>query len=157
MKDLFSNGAVPAKTAPVTRQFATFYVADRLYGIDVTQVQEIAKPLPLTPVRQSPAYVAGLINLRGQIATAIGLRELFSLPAGDGSEKMSVVCRLDGSLVSLLVDQIGDVMELADSDFEPSPETLPESTRRFLRGVYKTPQKILSVLDINHLTQFLSK
>ena len=157
MKDLFGNGAVPAKSASITRQFATFYVADRLYGIDVTQVQEIANPLPLPPVRLSPTYVAGLINLRGQIATAIGLRELFGLPADAGTDKMSVVCRLDGALVSLLVDQIGDVMELPDSAYEPSPETLPEATRRFMHGVYKTPQSILSVLDINHLTQFLSK
>lgn len=140
-----------------SRQFATFLVADRLYGIDVTEVQEIAKALPLTPVRLAPPHVAGLINLRGQIATAIGLRELFGLPADSPHEKMSVVCRCDGSLLSLLVDQIGDVMEMPDHDFEPAPETINERTRRFMRGVYKGSDSLLSVIDLNQLNQLLAK
>ncbi len=90
----------------VIKQYATFYVADRPYGIEVTQVQEIARPLAITPIHLAPAHVIGLINLRGQIATAIGLRELLGLPSDSTKEKMSVVCRSDGSLISLLVDRI---------------------------------------------------
>lgn len=157
MRNLFDNGSPIIATAAKPKQLATFHVADRFYGIEVTQVQEIAKALPLTPIHLSAPYVAGLINLRGQIATAIDLRILFQLPAAPGGEKMSVICKLEGGLVSLLVDEIGDVLELAEADFEPTPETVVESTRRFLCGVYKTPQSILSIIDINYLSTFLSK
>jgi purine-binding chemotaxis protein CheW len=120
-----------------TRQFSTFYVGDRWYGIDVTEVQEIAKPLPITPIHLAPVHVIGLINLRGQIATAIGLRELFGMEKENESEKMSVVCKCDGALLSLLVDRIGDVIEVSDSTFELTPETIGVATRRFMKGVYK--------------------
>lgn len=141
----------------VAKQFSTFYVADRLYGIDVTQVQEIAKPLPLTPIHLAPNYVSGLINLRGQIATAIGLRALFDLEPDQQTDKMSVVCKCEGTLLSLLVDRIGDVIEVQDSDFEPVPPTVDESTRRFMKGVYKTEDALLSVIEINKITSFLTK
>jgi purine-binding chemotaxis protein CheW len=139
------------------KQFSTFYVANRLYGIDVTQVQEIAKPLPITPLHLAPTYVLGLINLRGQIATAIGLQELFELKEDTGQQKMSVVCKCDGALLSLLVDQIGDVIEVSSEDFEEVPQTVETTTRRFLKGIYKTSESILSVIEINKINTFLTK
>lgn len=140
-----------------TKQFSTFYVADRMFGIEVTQVQEVAKPLPITTIRLAPNYVIGLINLRGQIATAIGLRELFGLESSQDTDKMSVVCRSEGSLLSLLVDRIGDVIEVSEASFEQPPATIDPSSGRFLRGVYKTPDSILSVIEINKLATFLAK
>jgi len=140
-----------------TRQFSTFYVADRLYGIDVTEVQEVARPLKITPIHLAPEYVLGLINLRGQISTAIGLQQLFELKDISDEEKMSIVCRCDGALVSLLIDQIGDVVEVSDESFEAVPLTVEPSTRRFLKGVYKTSDSILSVIEINKITNFLAK
>jgi purine-binding chemotaxis protein CheW len=140
-----------------SRQFSTFFVDERMYGIEVTQVQEIAKPLPLTAIHLAPSYVCGLINLRGQIATAIELRGLFGLKTNDISDKMSVVCKHEGALLSLLVDRIGEVIEVSDLDFEPSPQTIDESNRQFMRGVYKTPDSILSVIEINKIFNYLSK
>lgn len=140
-----------------TRQFSTFYIADRLYGIDVTQVQEVTRPMQLTMIRLAPHFIKGLINLRGQIATAIGLRELFGLSGGENEEKMTVVCRIDGSLLSLLVDRIGDVMEVSGEAFEPPPDTLDPSIRRFMSGVYKTPNSILSVITVDSIYQELNK
>ena len=145
------------KTPSQTRQYSTFYVADRLFGIDVIQVQEVARPLPITRIYLAPKHVKGLINLRGQIATAIGLRELFGLESDDSCEKMSVVCKCEGTLLSLLVDRIGDVIEVSDDVFEPSPETIDEPIRRFMQGVYKIPDSILSVIEINKLTSVLNK
>ena len=142
---------------PASRQFSTFYVGDQLYGIDVLQVQEVAKSLPITPIRLAPPHILGLINLRGQIATAVGLCELFGLDSGNKNDRMSMVCKADGSLFSLMVDKIGDVVEVSESSFEPPPETLNESVRRFMKGIYKTPDSILSVLEINKLTTFLAK
>ena len=146
-----------ASTKQATRQYSTFYVADRLYGIDVIQVQEVAKPLPITKIHLAPEYVKGLINLRGQIATAIGLRELFGLEQEKGGEKMSVVCKCDGVLLSLQVDRIGDVIELSEESFEIPPETIGESVRRFMHGVYKIPDSLLSILEISKLSSILNK
>jgi purine-binding chemotaxis protein CheW len=140
-----------------SKKYSTFYVSNQLYGIDVIQVQEIAKPLPITKIHLAPAHVLGLINLRGQIATAIGLRELFGLAQNTESEKMSVVYKCDGAPLSLLVDQIGDVIEVTGETFEKPPETLNASIKRFMSGVYKTPEAILSVLDIEKLNAFLFK
>lgn len=144
-------------SASGSMQFSTFYVANRLYGINVVEVQEIAKPLPITPIHTAPPYVLGLINLRGQIATAIGLQELFELKDASSAQKMSVVCRSDGALLSLMVDQIGDVIEVSDDFYEEVPSTVESSTRRFLRGVYKTPESILSVIEISKINNFLVK
>lgn len=140
-----------------TRQFSTFSLEGRIYGIDVMQVQEVTKPLPITPIRRAPSFVKGLINLRGQIATAIGLRELFGL-SGDGSlEKMTVVCRVDDVLLSLLVDSIGDVMELAESSHEPVPSTISGHMAGFIEGVYKTESSIISVIGLKKVTEEIAK
>lgn len=145
------------KTLTGTRQFSTFYLGDRLYGIDVMQVQEVTKPMPVTAVPLAPPYVQGLINLRGQIATAIGLNELFGVKASEINEKMTVVCRTEGELFSLLVDRIGDVIEVAKKDFEESPDTLSSEIRQFMVGVYKTEGPILSVIGVDKIFSKLNE
>lgn len=141
-----------------TKQFSTFFVENCLYGIDVMVVQEIAKPMPMTEVPLSQKFVHGLINLRGQIATAIGLRELFELHHENAPvETMNVICKGDGLLLSLIVDQIGEVVEVDDKDFERTPDTVTASVGRFMSGVYKTPGHLLSIVDINKVIEVLNK
>ncbi len=132
-------------------QYATFYLGNRLYGIDVMQVQEVTQALPVTVIRLAPSFVKGLINLRGQISTAIGLRELFELNTEEVKENMTVVCRIDGNLLSLLVDRIGDVVEVNKKDYEPTPDLIPSSIKRFMKGVYKTDGPILSVIGVDNI------
>lgn len=139
------------------RQFSTFCLEGRTYGIDVMQVQEVTKPLPITPIRRAPSFVKGLINLRGQIATAIGLRELFGLTADQSLEKMTVVCRVDDVLLSLLVDSIGDVMELTESSYEPVPSTVSSHMAGFIEGVYKTETAIISVIGLRKVTEEITR
>ncbi|MFZ9596010.1 MAG: chemotaxis protein CheW [Bdellovibrionia bacterium] len=139
-------------------QFSTFYVAKRLYGLNVISVQEVTKALPVTRVPLAPKFVRGLINLRGQIATAITVKDLFELKDSSFAEPpMNVVCRGDGLLISLLVDQIGDVVELDGSLFEPTPDTIDPGVSRFMSGVYKTSGNLLSVLDIKKIVEVLQK
>ncbi len=141
-----------------TRQFSTFFVSDRLYGIDVMSVQEITKMMNATKVPLAPTFVHGLINLRGQIATAVGLRELFDLRDSTRSaEPMNVVCKGEGMLLSLLVDQIGDVIEVDDSNFETTPETITPSVGRFMQGVYKIPGSLLSIIEVKKIVDVLNK
>lgn len=134
-------------------QYSTFVIADNLYGIDVMQVQEITKALPMTRVPLAPKYVKGLINLRGQISTAICLKELFQIESSANKEVMNVVCRLNDILVSFLVDKIGDVLELEEKDFEYVPDTVPKSIKQFVKGVYKIPGKLLTVIDTEKIAQ----
>lgn len=157
MKNRFSTEVKSDGTSAHSKQFSTFYIANRLYGIDVTEVQEVAKALPVTSIHLAPKYVLGLINLRGQIATAIGLQELFELDEESTTQKMSVVCKCDGSLLSLMVDQIGDVIEVSEENFEDVPLTVDPVIRKFLKGVYKTSDSILSIIEINKINSFLAK
>lgn len=145
------------KRTDTTRQFATFYLGDDLYGINVMQVQEVTKSLPMTLVRLAPEYVRGLINLRGQISTAIGLKELFNAEKTESENAMAVVCRIDDCLISFLVDRIGDVMEVRDDLHEAPPETIPPLIRRFLNGVYKTEGPLLSVIEVEKIATELNK
>lgn len=137
-----------------TEQLTTFYVGKELFGIEVMRVQEVTGTPSVVPVPLAPPFVRGLINLRGQIATALGLRELFNQEAS--AQEMSVVCRLDGNLVSLVVDSIGDVLELEKSGFEHTPDTIPFEIRKYIKGVYKMDGSFLSVIDLDVLAKELS-
>lgn len=140
-----------------SKQFSTFIIDGRLYGIDVMKVQEVTKPLEVTLMKTAPPFIKGLINLRGQIATAIGLRELFGLAPEASLEKMTVVCKIEDVLLSLLVDNIGDVVEVQDHHFEKSPQTIPANIRAFMQGVYKTDNAILSIVSLDSILQELDK
>lgn len=135
-----------------SRQFCTFYLDDQLFGLDVLCVQEIVREQPLTRVPLSHRVVRGLINLRGQIVTALDLRRRLDLPDREESlEPMNVVVQTDDGPVSLLVDEIGDVLELADEQFERPPETLRGSTRDPICGAYKLPNQLLTILDLKKI------
>ncbi len=130
-------------------QFCTFYLDKLLFGVQLKGVQEVMRSLEMTRVPLAPAVVRGLINLRGQIVTAVDLRRRLDLgPSPPGSRTMHVVVRSEDGAVSLLVDEIGDVVEVAEDSFEPPPETLRGSVRGVIRGVHKLNDRLLHVLDI---------
>lgn len=129
------------------RAYATFLVADLFLGIEVAEVQEILRAQPLTPVPTAPPAIRGLMNLRGQIVTAIELRRRFDLAEAPGIEPTNVVVRTEGAPVSLLVDEVEDVMEMRAEDFERTPETLQGAVRELARGVYKLDGRLMLVLD----------
>jgi len=129
-------------------QYCTFFVGGLYFGIDVLLVQEVIRTLEMTRVPLAPPAIKGLINLRGQIVTAIDLRTAMGLSARPEDETpMNVVIRSDEGAISLLVDEIGDVIETDASTFEPPPETLTSAARAITKGVYKLPDRLLLVLD----------
>lgn len=133
---------------PSPRQFCTFCVDDLLLALDVLEVQEVIRYQEMTRIPTAPAVLRGLINLRGQIVTAIDLRRRLELPpAPEDRRPMNVVVRTGDGAVSLLVDEIGDVLELDGRDCEPPPETIPGSIRELLAGIYRLPDRLLIVLD----------
>jgi len=131
-----------------TSQFCTFYLDGLLFGVDLQGVQEVIRHLEMTQVPLAPGVVRGLINLRGQIVTAIDLRQRLGLkPPAAGALPMNVVVRSEDGAVSLLVDEIGDVAEVEESTFERPPETLTGPVRAIILGVYKLDGRLLHVLD----------
>lgn len=131
-----------------TRQFCTFFVDGIQFGIEVLKVQEVLKFQEMTPVPLASPVVSGLINLRGQIVTALDLRTRIGLPPRpNGSLPMNVVIRAEDGAVSLLVDEIGDVIETTEDIFEEPPATLAPAARELIRGVYKLDQRLLLILD----------
>lgn len=138
------------------RQYCTFRVSDLLLGIDVQQVQEVIRYQAMTRVPLAGRAVRGLINLRGQIVTAIDLREQLRLPPREPERlPMNVVVRDDQAAVSLLVDEIGDVIEVESDAFEQPPATVRGPTRVFVSGAYKLPHELLLVLDTVQAIQAL--
>lgn len=134
------------------RQLCTFMVNDLLLGVDVVRVQEVIRQQTVTGVPLAPPVVSGLINLRGQIVTAMDLRRRLSLPPRDGDHPaMNVVVSTPEAPISLLVDEIGDVVEVASGAFEAQPPTLPASLGAFLTGIYKLDQGLLLVLDVDRV------
>lgn len=134
----------------------TFYVGNDFYGIEVMKVQEVTGTPIVIPVPLAPNFVRGLINLRGQLATALGLNELFAIKQDKAPEQMSVVCRMDGNLVSLMVDAIGDVVEVDSKSSESPPDTMSPSVKKFVKEIYKMNGSLLSVLDLEKLSKELS-
>ena len=130
------------------KQFATFYLNDHFFGVHVLKVQEVIRYQHMTRVPIAPAMIQGLINLRGQIVTAIDLRRRFEMPARPADQfPMNVVVRTDDGAVSLLVDEIGDVLEIANDTFESTPESLKGVVRQLVEGVYKLTDRLLLILD----------
>jgi purine-binding chemotaxis protein CheW len=130
-------------------QYCTVHLGELLLGIEVMQVQEVIRPQPMTRVPLAAHVVRGLINLRGHIVTAVDLRARFGMPPLDaGQQSMNVVLRTTAGPVSLLVDRIGDVLEVPATVREAVPATVPVATRELLTGVYQLSGGLLLVLDI---------
>ena len=131
-----------------SKQFCTFFLNGLFFGVEVLRVQEVIRYQNMTRVPLAPRMIQGLINLRGQIVTAIDLRSRLELPPrSDGQLPMNVVVRSEDGAVSLLVDEIGDVVEIQDDIYERPPETLRGVARELVQGVYKLKERLLLILD----------
>ena len=134
----------------MSSRLVTFTLDGRLYGVDVEAVQEVLRGQPQTRIPLAPASVSGLINLRGQVLSAIELRARLGLPdrAAD-EEPMLVVVNVDGEPLALLVDSIGAVMDVDQEQFELPPDTLSGPSRELLTGAYKLEDRLLLALDVD--------
>jgi purine-binding chemotaxis protein CheW len=130
------------------KQYATFFLNNLFLGVEVLQVQEVIRYQEMTQVPLAPAMVQGLINLRGQIVTAIDLRRRFELPPlPEGQLPMNVVVRSEDGVVSLLVDEIGDVVDAQEDTYERPPESLRGVIQELVTGVYKLKERLLLIID----------
>lgn len=139
------------------QQFSTFVVDQLLFGVGVEKVQEVIRYQQMTRVPLAPSVVKGLINLRGQIVTAVDLRSRLGLRERAATDlPMNVVIRHEDGAVSLLVDEIGDVLEVEQESFELPPGTLAGEARELIRGVYKLKDALLIALDTDKMLNLVT-
>lgn len=132
--------------------FVTMTIAGQLFGIPVLTVQDVLGPQRITRIPLAPREVAGALNLRGRIVTAIDVRNRLGLQARSGdSQGMSVVVDHKGELYSLIVDAVGEVMSLPTDAYERNPATLDPRWRDVSGGIYRLQGKLLVVLEVSRL------
>jgi purine-binding chemotaxis protein CheW len=138
-----------------SRDFVTMTIADQMFGIPVLQVQDVLGPQRITRIPLAPPEVAGSLNLRGRIVTAIDVRLRLGLPRrATDKPGMSIVVELRGELYSLMVDSVGEVLSLLERDFERNPPTLDPRWREVSTGIYRLNNQLMVVLDVERLLNF---
>ncbi len=146
------SGAHVAAHAGTSSDFLTILIAGQIFGIPVLQVQDVLGAQKVTRIPLARPEVAGSLNLRGRIVTAIDVRCRLNLPPREEqAREMSVVVEHDGELYSLIIDQVGDVMALNDTDFENNPATLDPLWRSISAGIYRLEKQLLVVIDVPKL------
>lgn len=134
-------------------QLATFTIAGAHYGVDMLRVQEALRGQERTTIPLAGPGVAGFINLRGQVVLTIDLRTRLGIEAAPADrEQMMVVVQAGGEPIGLLVDDVGDVIDVQGRQLEARPDTLPASLREVIHGVYQLESSLLLVLDIDRAT-----
>ncbi len=131
------------------REFVSITIAGQLFGIPVLQVQDVLGPQRITRIPLAPPEVAGSLNLRGRIVTAIDLRTRLKLPPlPEGKTGMSIVVDHGGELYSVIVDNVGEVLSLPTEAAERNPATLDPVWREVSAGIYRLDKTLLIVLDV---------
>lgn len=137
-----------------THRFCTFWISGQLLGAPATVVQEVIPHAPMTPIPLAHPAISGLINLRGEIVLVIDLRRRLRIPDRScGFPPVHVVVRVCDQVISLVVDEIGDILEVAEEAWERTPETVPAFVREVLSGLYKLPDSLLATLDMDRVAR----
>jgi purine-binding chemotaxis protein CheW len=146
---------IAASQGGKTRQYSTFRVAEMFMGIELTRVQELLRFQEMTSVPLAPRAIEGLINLRGQIVTALDVRRILGLPAVESEDKlpMNIVIQSEGGPVSLLVDEICDVLDVPLEASTPLPENMPALQRELIEGVYHLESRLLLILNADRVLE----
>jgi purine-binding chemotaxis protein CheW len=158
MSQEIAAGRKNAAAQDVANEFVSVIVGGQMFGIPVLQVQDVLGPQRLTRIPLAPVEIAGSLNLRGRIVTAIDLRTRLGLPpAEDQKSSMSVVVDHGGELYSFVVDSVDEVLSLSEAAFECSPATLDPLWRDVSGGIYRLDGTLLVVLDVARLLDLSSR
>lgn len=138
-----------------SQDYVTIKVYGQTLGIPVLAVHDVLNAQQITTIPLAPDWVAGVLNLRGKIVTAINLRRRLGLPPLEGDKKsMSVVVEHREEPYSLQIDSVGEVLSLDDQLFEKNPVTLDPRWREVSRGIYRLDGELLPILDVDRLLAF---
>lgn len=138
--------------------YLTIMIAGQRFGIAVLQVQDVLREQKVTRIPLASPEVAGSLNLRGRIVTAIDVRRKLKLPDRDANEtSMSVVVEHEDELFSLIIDRVGEVISLKDESFENNPGTLDPAWRDISNGIYQLENDLLVIIDVSKLLGGIGK
>ena len=145
------NQAVDTSSEPLSR-WVTFQLDDETYGIDVMQIREVLRSPEISPVPGAPAFVLGIINLRGNVVAIIDTRSRFSLPPREVDDSSRILILEAGDyVVGFLVDSVSEVAELRTEDIEIAPDTGSREVSRFINGLYNRDEGLLILVDASRL------
>jgi purine-binding chemotaxis protein CheW len=140
------------------QDYVTFTIAEQLFGIPVLQVQDVLAGGDITMIPLAPPEIAGALNLRGRIVTAVDVRLRLGLRPRDAGQdrghEMSIVVDHNGELYSLMVDEVGEVLSLDPGSFGRNPPTLDPKIREYSNGIYRLKERLLVVLDVEGLLDY---
>jgi purine-binding chemotaxis protein CheW len=133
-------------------QIVVFELGEERYGLDIATVYEIIRHQPITAVPQAPAFVEGVINLRGRIIPVVDLRDRFGMAEGAITKASRiVVCEAAGTRVGLVVDGVSEVLMIAAEAIEPTPDVAAGNDAAYLRGIAKLGERLIILLDLDGL------
>ena len=133
-----------------THQFLTFALGQEEYGVGILKIQEIKGFSAITPLPNAPAYVKGILNLRGTIVPIVDLRKKFALPEVEYTKfTVIVVVQVQGQIMGFIVDAVRDVLTVAGTDIQPTPDLHGQVDTSFLTGLAKAGEKLVILLDID--------
>lgn len=137
-----------------TDKYVSFWVENQLLGVPVNTVQEVLTPQSIAPIPKAKSEIAGLLNLRGQIVTAVDLRCRLGLPEHKIEDMYNVVIRTSEEAFSLLVDEVGDVIDVNASELQPTPRTLDARWSNVTEGVFRLESRLFVILDVDVILDF---
>ncbi|MGI1677459.1 MAG: chemotaxis protein CheW [Cellvibrionaceae bacterium] len=147
-----TNSAEIDSVEDPTLQWVTFKLAGEIYGINVMQVQEVLRYSEIAPVPGAPAYVLGIINLRGNVVTVIDTRHRFGLMSGEVSENTRIVIiEAEKHVIGILVDSVAEVVYLKQSEIETTPNVGTEDNAKFIQGVCHKNDELLILIELDKL------
>ena len=141
-----------AGAEPATDDYVTIMIEDQLFGLPIHEVQDVFTPDAITKVPLASPEIAGVLNLRGRIVTAIDLRTRLGLPSkGEDEHRMAVGIDNNGESYGLIIDKVGEVHRLKKSDFEPNPVNLDPRWAGVSAGVYRLDNSLMVVFDVDKI------
>jgi len=133
-----------------SHQLVIFGVNEESFGVEITQVKEIIRPMEIYKIPNTPDFIEGLINLRGKVHTIFNLRKKFNLPNRDFDDNTKIIIvGIDSLVVGFIVDEVSEIVRIEDEDIESTPRAIVSESREFLSGVAKMGDKIILLLDLN--------
>lgn len=149
---MHNHQAAPVGNHSETRAYVTLILADQLCGVPVLAIRDVLADQTIAHIPLAPPEVAGNLNLRGRIVTAIDLRARLRLPpSSSGSRPISIVAELGSELYALQVDQVSEVISIPVADIERNPPTLPAIWAEHSIGIYRVGARLMVILDVERL------
>lgn len=145
---MHANEAAP-QGVTAFHQFLTFALGQEEYGVEILKIQEIKGFSAITPLPNAPAYIKGVLNLRGTIVPIVDLRKKFGMPEEAYTKfTVIVVVQVQGKIMGFIVDAVSDVLTVTGADIQPTPDLHGQVDTTFLNGLAKTGEKLVILLDI---------